>query len=155
MRVHADPGQFQKFVAFIIKCSLGSGQTPKPSSVTIFRTSILGLIPLCILQSKKKGTKTMPLGYYCYKWYHLFNRALFLSLDSTPGSQGHWNNTQSQYRLSNSAPRGTVSVPFFSECAWVQFNPTNLGLGLGLELTNSSSNFNSITVPIPFIDIGS
>ncbi len=44
--VRADPGQLQMVVAkvaFIPKWSLGSAQTPKPSSVTIFCISILGL----------------------------------------------------------------------------------------------------------------
>ena len=26
---------------------------------------------------RKKGTKTVPLGYYCYKWYPFFKGALF------------------------------------------------------------------------------
>ena len=31
---------------------------------------------------RKKGTKTVPLGYFCYKWYPFFKGVLFLS---TPG----------------------------------------------------------------------
>ncbi len=26
---------------------------------------------------RKKGTKTVPLGYYCYKWYPFYKGALF------------------------------------------------------------------------------
>ena len=38
--------------------------------------------------SEKKGIKTVPPGYYCYKWYPFFSKG-----NSTPGSLGHRNNT--------------------------------------------------------------
>ncbi len=34
-------------------------------------------IAFCPDTQRKKGTKTVPLGYYCYKWYPFFEGALF------------------------------------------------------------------------------
>ena len=31
---------------------------------------------------KQKGTKTVPMGYYCYKWYPFFKGALFSLINS-------------------------------------------------------------------------
>ncbi len=42
--------------------------------------SVCSHTPLVTHTQRKKGTKTVPLGYYCYKWYPFFNGALFFSL---------------------------------------------------------------------------
>ena len=31
------------------------------------------------IHSEKKGTKTVPLGYYCHKWYPFFKGAIIMS----------------------------------------------------------------------------
>ena len=38
------------------------------------------------MPSEKNGTKTVPLGYFCYKWYPIFKGALFY--ETVP--LGHW-----------------------------------------------------------------
>ena len=52
----------------------------------------------------KKGTKTVPLGYYCYKRYPFSKWVLF-----TPQHRG----TEGTTLQSNSTLRGTVLVPVF------------------------------------------
>ncbi len=61
---------------------------------------------------EKKGTKTVPLGYHCYKWYPISKakgHSFFLRVP--------------YYGQSNSAPRGTLLVPFFSKSRSVVLRP--------------------------------
>ena len=76
-------------------------------------------IQVVIYTQRKKGTKTVPLGYYCYKWYPFFKGALFFSLiimfmeKKYPFGTGALPLRVPYYGQSNSAPRSTILVPFF------------------------------------------
>ncbi len=73
---------------------------------------LLQMVPfsLIIITQRKKGTKTVPLGYYYYKWY---------VYETVP--LGHWGTPKGTILRTVQIVllgRGTISVPFFLS-VWV------------------------------------